>query len=146
MHVLIVSQDSALITRVVSALPGHLTVTTATDPVAMRTLLTGDSDVVDVLIVDGDLQPRGGYALLYDIREQGALGVTQSPPALMLTERPQDQWLARWAGANATETKPPDPFSVARTVLMLNGAAPAAHGDKNATAAQLALAQDLTDV
>lgn len=129
-----------------SALPAHVTVATATDPVAVRPLLAPDADVIDVLIVDGDLQPRGGYAFLYDIREQGGLGAAQSPPALVLTERDQDRWLARWAGANATETKPTDPFTVARTVLMLNGAAPAEHGDKNATAAQLALAQDLSDV
>lgn len=146
MHVLIVSQDSALIARVTSALPGHVTVTTATDPVAVRPLLARDSEAVDVLVIDGDLQPRGGYAFLYDVREQGALGAAQSPAAVMLTERDQDRWLARWAGANATETKPTDPFQLARTVLMLNGASPAEHGDKTATAAQLALAQDLSDV
>lgn len=146
MHVLIVSQDPVLTHRVQSALPSHLTVRVLVDPIAARQQLATDADAVDVLVIDGDLEPRGGYALLYDIREQGELGALQSPPAVILTEREQDRWLARWAGANATETKPSDPFQLARTVLMLNGAAPAPCGDKDATAAQLALAREPYDV
>lgn len=145
MQVLLVSQDPELTQRVVSALPGHLTVTVLNDVIAARQHLAAASAPVDVLVLDGDLQPRGGYALLYDIREQSALGVTQSPPAVILTERAQDRWLARWAGANATETKPTDPFRLARTVLMLHGATPGVHGDKDATAAQLALANQPID-
>lgn len=141
MHVLIVSQDPVLTQRVQSALPSHLTLAVLTDPILAREHLAREADVVDVLVIDGDLEPRGGYALLYDIREQGTMGAMQSPPAVVLTERDQDRWLARWAGANATETKPSDPFQLARTVLMLNGAKPAACGDKNATSAQLALAR-----
>lgn len=145
MHVLIVSQDPVLLQRIQSALPSHLTVVILDDPIVARQRLALDADVVDVLVIDGDLEPRGGYALLYDIREQGGMGARQSPPAVILTERAQDRWLARWAGANATETKPSDPFQLARTVLMLNGAEPAPHGDKDATAAQLALAREPYD-
>lgn len=145
MHVLIVSQDPVLTQRVQSALPSHLTLAVLTDPILARQHLAREADVVDVLVIDGDLEPRGGYALLYDIREQGAMGAMQSPPAVVLTERDQDRWLARWAGANATETKPSDPFQLARTVLMLNGAKPAPCGDKNATSAQLALAREPYD-
>ncbi len=146
MQVLIVSQDPALTQRVISALPEHVSLITLTDPIMVRQRLALTEPGIDVLIIDGDLQPRGGYALLYDIREQGALEALQSPPAVVLTERDQDRWLARWAGANATETKPSDPFQLARTVLMLNGAAPALHGDKDAVSAQLALAREPFDV
>ena len=145
MHVLIVSQDPALTQRVISALPGHLSLVILTDPIIVRQQLAPTAKPVDVLVIDGDLQPRGGYALLYDIREQGEVGASQSPPAVILTERDQDRWLARWAGANATETKPSDPFQLARTVLMLNGAEPAKCGDKDATKAQLALARQPFD-
>jgi len=145
MHVLIVSQDPVLVQRVQSALPSHLTLVVLDDPIVARQRLALDAEVVDVLVIDGDLEPRGGYALLYDIREQGEMSAIQSPPAVILTEREQDRWLARWAGANATETKPTDPFQLARTVLMLNGAKPGQYGDKDATAAQLALAREPYD-
>lgn len=145
MHVLIVSQDPVLLQRVQSALPSHLTLVVLDDPIVARQHLALDAEKVDVLVIDGDLEPRGGYALLYAIREQGSMQASQSPPAVILTERDQDRWLARWAGANATETKPSDPFQLARTVLMLNGAEPAPCGDKDATAAQLALAREPYD-
>jgi DNA-binding response OmpR family regulator len=32
---------------------------------------------------------------------------------VILLERPQDAWLARWSGADAWFVKPPDPFEVA---------------------------------
>lgn len=70
----------------------------------------------DVVIVDGNLSPQGGYSFLYEAREAAAFAGNVSPPALMLTSRAEDRWLAGWAQADATLPLPADPFAVARTV------------------------------
>lgn len=89
---------------------------------AQQRCATGD---VDVLVVDGDLAPKGGFSALYEIRNAALLAGTTSPPALVMIAREQDRWLARWAGANETRTKPVDPFEVARLVQGLHGTEPA---------------------
>lgn len=80
---------------------------------------------VDVLVVDGDLAPKGGFSALYEIRNAALLAGTTSPPALVMIAREQDRWLATWAGANEVRLKPVDPFEVAKLVAALDGAEPA---------------------
>lgn len=70
----------------------------------------------DVVVVDGNLSPQGGYSFLYEARQQAELAGTSTPPALVLTSRSQDAWLAGWARAEATLPLPADPFAVARAV------------------------------
>ncbi len=77
----------------------------------------------DVVVVDGDLSPQGGFSFLYEAREAAEFAGVPSPPAVVLTARAQDQWLADWAQAEATLPKPVDPFAVARTVDRLLGTA-----------------------
>lgn len=128
MRVLIVSPDAAERRRAASAL-----------------MLRGDTEVIevievsggseaaghlrdatfDVLVVDGDLQPKGGFSWLYELQAQAQLHGTQRPPAVVMTSRPQDQWLADWAGAEAVVGKPVDGFVVADTIMRLAGARPA---------------------
>jgi len=79
----------------------------------------------DVLVVDGDLAPQGGYSFLYELRQAEATAGRPPVPALLLTDRPQDEWLAGWAAADATLSNPADPFAVARTVADLGSRATA---------------------
>lgn len=88
-----------------------------------------DADV-DVMVIDGDRVPQGGYSALYQLRAAADFGEVPAPPALVLTAREQDEWLARWAGANATLRKPVDPFLLARAVDGLVGTSPAERGDR----------------
>ena len=76
-----------------------------------------------VVVVDGNLSPQGGYSFLYEARQQAELAGQTPPPALVLTSREQDTWLAGWARAEATLPLPADPFAVARTVDRLAAAA-----------------------
>ncbi len=125
MRVLIVSPDAAERRRAASAL-----------------MLRGDTEVVeasggsdaaghlrdatfDVLVVDGDLQPKGGFSWLYELQGQAQMHGTERPPAIVMTSRPQDQWLADWAGAEAVVGKPVDGFVVADTIMRLADASPA---------------------
>lgn len=83
---------------------------------ARAAVLAGEPDV---LVVDGDLAPQGGYSFLYELRQAEATAGTRPVPALLLTDRPQDEWLAGWAAADATLPNPADPFAVARAVVEL---------------------------
>lgn len=75
----------------------------------------------DVLVVDGDLRPKGGYSWLYELAGEAALGDRPRPPAVVLTDRTTDEFLVSWSGAEARVPKPVDPFAVARAVADLAG-------------------------
>ena len=81
----------------------------------------------DVLVIDGDMSPKGGFSLLYELREGGELRGEPTPPALVMLAREDDRWLAGWAGANEVLLKPVDPFRLVEVVAGLVGeGAPAA--------------------
>lgn len=80
----------------------------------------------DVLVIDGDLAPKGGFSWLYELRSATDLDGVTATPAIVLTARPQDDWLADWARAQAVVRKPVDPFVLSAHVRQL--VAPAAAG------------------
>lgn len=123
MRVLIVSEVAAERLRASSALMLHAgaeVVEAASGEEARRQVIDGDLEV-DVLVVDGDLQPRGGFALLYDLREKFQLAGRDLPPSIVLTARAQDRFLVDWSGADRWIEKPVDPFQLARLVGELTG-------------------------
>lgn len=82
----------------------------------------------DVLVIDGDMSPKGGFSLLYELREGGELRSEATPPALVMLAREEDRWLAAWSGANEVMLKPVDPFALAERVAGLVGAEAASPG------------------
>jgi DNA-binding response OmpR family regulator len=125
-RVLIVSEVAAERLRASSALTlenGAEVVEAASGEEARRWIIDGDLEV-DVLVVDGDLQPRGGFALLYDLREKFELEGRDLPPSIVLTARAQDRFLVSWSGADRSLPKPVDPFALARLVGELSGDRP----------------------
>jgi DNA-binding response OmpR family regulator len=85
--------------------------TTARD--AKRLLVDED---FDVLLIDGDLAPQGGFSFLYEFHQRAEQEGLVAPPAIVLTARAEDRWLADWAQAAGTLPKPVDPFDVAAAV------------------------------
>ncbi len=142
MRVLVVSEDAKERQRATSALAlrPDIEVEEAESAEQARRRLLTDGVSYDVLVMDGDLQPRGGYAVLYDLRARADLGQLEAAPSLVLASREQDLWLGRWAGANELLLKPVDPFVLARRVAALEGAALVPYGDKGSAAAQVATA------
>jgi len=67
-------------------------------------------DRPQVIVADEIASRAGAFALAKTLRDDGDpfTGVI-----MILLERPQDAWLARWSGADAWFVKPPDPFEVA---------------------------------
>jgi DNA-binding response OmpR family regulator len=142
MKVLVVSADAKERLRAVSALElqADAEVVEAESGEEVRQRLLRGDEAFDVLVVDGDLQPRGGYALLYDLRAQADLTGESPTPSILLLEREQDVWLARWAGANDWLYKPVDPFDLARRVVAAEGAQPPPYGDAGSAAKQVSAA------
>lgn len=141
-RVLVVSEDAKERQRAVSALElqAAAEVVEASSGGEVRQRLLRERDRFDVLVVDGDLQPRGGYAMLYDLRAQAELVGVGAIPSLILYERDQDIWLARWAGANDWLIKPVDPFELAQRVTALEGAELPPYGDSGSAAKQVSAA------
>lgn len=122
MRVLVVSEDAAERRRAASALLLHAdaeVVEMDSGEDARMALIDGDV-VADVLVVDADLWPRGGFALLYDLQQRATQTGTTLPPSIVLTSREQDRFLVSWSRADASLRKPVDPFDLARTVAGLH--------------------------
>lgn len=138
MRVLVVSEDPVERLRAVSALRLHreldVSVVEADSGAEAQDLLRDEETGFDVLVLDGDLQPRGGFGQLYSLRAQADLGGRAQVPAVILAGREQDRWLGDWAGANAVLTKPVDSFALGREVERLVGLAGAAHGATESSA------------
>ena len=82
--------------------------------------LVADNDY-DALVVDADLTPKGGTSWLYELHGQDELAGRDHVPSVLLTQRPQDAFIADWSGATVVLPKPVDGFLVARTVDGLLG-------------------------
>ena len=70
----------------------------------------------DLVVADEISSRAGAFALARDLR----FAAQPFPGAIViLLDRPHDQWLARWSGADAWFVKPADPFALADTALEL---------------------------
>jgi DNA-binding response OmpR family regulator len=128
-RVLVVSEKAGERLRAVSALQLHAgadVVEATSGPEAREAL--GAGDPFDVLVVDGDLYPKGGFALLYSLHAQNELVGTPTPPSVVMADREQDRWLGDWAGADVVLVKPVNSFALAEHVHALVGARPRGHG------------------
>jgi DNA-binding response OmpR family regulator len=140
MRVLVVSADPAERLRATSAMDDAFDIVEVDGVDAARRAVESPGADFDVLVVDGDLQPRGGYAFLYELRGQAELAGQGAIPSVVLASRPSDRWLAGWAGASELFLKPVDPFEVAAAVRALEGAEVPPYGDAGSAAAQVATA------
>lgn len=70
----------------------------------------------DAVVADEIASRAGAFALARELRgdPEPYLG-----PIVVLLERRQDAWLARWSGADAWFVKPVDPFELADRLLEL---------------------------
>ncbi len=116
MRVLIVSEDAKERQRAATALAMRqgVEIVEATSAAQCRDLHLADP--ADVLVIDGDLKPKGGFSMLYELRAAADLAGAAHVPAIVLVERAPDQWLAAWARADGTAKKPVDPFALAKQI------------------------------
>jgi DNA-binding response OmpR family regulator len=67
----------------------------------------------DVVVADEIASGAGGFAVAKDLK-----GAAEPFPGavILILAREQDEWLARWSGADVWMTKPVDPFALADAV------------------------------
>jgi len=140
MRVLVVSADPIERLRATSALDVSVLEIVERDGVDAARRAVQEDAAFDVLVVDGDLQPRGGYAFLYELRAQAELQGVLAVPSIVLASRESDRWLAGWAGASRMFLKPVDPFEVALAVHAIAGSELPPYGDAGSALAQVGTA------
>jgi DNA-binding response OmpR family regulator len=69
----------------------------------------------DLVVVEVGVTPYGAFGIARDIKASEEVAC----PVLVVLERPQDEWLARWSGADALVNRPVDPFALAEVARML---------------------------
>lgn len=144
LRVMVLSADAAERRRATTALaPAEFAVVELASPVAAREAVErahADGAPFDALVVDGDLDPRGGYAFLYELRAADEVAGRAPTPSVVMGSREADRWLAGWAGATALHLKPVDPFRLADELRVLPGRPVPPYGDAGSAAAQVGTA------
>lgn len=85
----------------------------------------------DLVVADESTEPYGAFGLVRELK------LLEDPPAtIVILDRAQDTWLAKWSGTDAWLMQPVDPFALAalaRDVVARAGSG-AAHTEANAPA------------
>ena len=102
----------ALGRRVHPELPEQSYVEVATAPMVIKQM---DAGGFDLAILDGEATPAGGMGIAKQLKDE----ITDCPPILVLTGRPDDAWLARWSRAEAAVPHPIDPIRLGDAVTSL---------------------------
>lgn len=102
----------ALGKRVHPELPELTYVEIATAPMVIKRMDEGGFDLV---ILDGEATPAGGMGIAKQLKDE----ITDCPPILVLTGRPDDAWLASWSRAEAAVPHPIDPIRLGDAVVSL---------------------------
>jgi CheY-like chemotaxis protein len=81
----------------------------------LRAFALAEAEHPDLVVVEVGVTPYGAFGLARDIKATPGL----SCPVVIILERPQDEWLGRWAGADALVHQPVDPFALAQVARKL---------------------------
>jgi DNA-binding response OmpR family regulator len=100
-RLLVVSDDRKVREELRYGLPADFEVDIVTDAREAWTHMSGT--IPWAVVVDLQTGSAGGYGLARDMSEKARLAHV---PVVMLLERPQDEWLAKQAGAAACLVKP----------------------------------------
>lgn len=115
MKILLVSGGPSLTRQVTSALPPAADVLEVRTPQRGLAVLDEGEHTFDVILGDADTHPTGGFYLAREVRARQTDG-REVPPIVLLIARPQDEYLCRWAQADAWVVKPIDPFDLAEVL------------------------------
>ncbi len=69
----------------------------------------------DLVVVEVGVTPYGAFGVARDVKASPEVAC----PVVVVLERPQDDWLARWSGADALVNRPIDPFALAQVARRL---------------------------
>ena len=100
----------ALGKRIHPELPELSYLDVATGPMVVNQVDAGN---VDLAILDGEAAPTGGMGIAKQLKDE----ITDCPPIVVLTGRPDDRWLVKWSQAEAAVSHPIDPIKLADAVI-----------------------------
>jgi DNA-binding response OmpR family regulator len=109
--VVVVSDEERLRAEISDGLPTGFSIRLAGDAREAEEIMRSVTPAV--VVVDIRTGSAGGVALARDMSQNRRL---ESVPILMLLERPQDEWLARTAGARRIRTRPVSAERIARDI------------------------------
>jgi CheY-like chemotaxis protein len=69
----------------------------------------------DLVVVEVGVTPYGAFGVARDVKASPETAC----PVIVVLERRQDDWLARWSGADALVNRPVDPFALAKVARRL---------------------------
>jgi len=113
MKILVVSEDPRMLDWVRASVGADATYRFASN--GIEALRASDEDRPDIVIADETTEPFGAFGLSRELK-------MKENPALVVVilERAQDRWLAKWSGADRAFVRPVDPFELAEAVRTLN--------------------------
>ena len=85
-------------------------------PTGAALLAAVDAGGIDVVVIDGEARPTGGFGLAKQLKDE----LQDCPPVLVMVARKDDTWLAKWSLADAVLPLPVDaPATVAAVIELL---------------------------
>jgi DNA-binding response OmpR family regulator len=78
-------------------------------------MVLAEAEHPDLLVVEVGVTPYGAFGIARDVKASPETAC----PVIVVLERPQDEWLARWSGADAMVYRPVDPFALAQVARRL---------------------------
>ncbi len=112
MKILLVSEDPRTREFVRASVGSDATYLDATN--GREALRIASSEPVDVVIADETTEAFGAFGLSRELKMS-----VDPPRVIVVLERAQDDWLARWSGADRLFVRPVDPFELAHAVRSL---------------------------
>ena len=73
-------------------------------PTGAALLEAVDAGGIDVVVIDGEARPTGGFGLAKQLKDE----LEDCPPVLVMVARKDDTWLAKWSLADAVLPLPVD--------------------------------------
>ena len=113
MKILVVSEDPRMLDWVRASVGGDATYVPASN--GLEALRSNGEERPDIVIADETTEPFGAFGLARELK------MLEYPPrVVVILEREQDRWLAKWSGSDRAFVRPVDPFELAEAVRTLN--------------------------
>ena len=109
MEILVVSEDPRAVDFVRASVGADATYTVASNGLEAVRMSTATRP--DVVVADETTEPFGAFGLSRELKM-----LSDPPRVIVILDRAQDTWLAKWSGADLWFVRPVDPFELAEAV------------------------------
>ncbi len=109
MKILVVSEDPRALDFVRASVGSDASYLSAVN--GLEAVRAAAEEHLDVVVADETTEPFGAFGLSRELKM-----LRRPPRVIVILERAQDTWLAKWSGADAWLVRPVDPFLLAEAV------------------------------